>query len=379
MKSSALVLVLAVAARASAEPARPLLLAAPGVRPATQAAIARAAAPRKVEIAAPPTLPELASEAIVSQVRPLYQRMDFLPAAQQLGRAEDQFIATALPTSSVIRALAEIELWRGACLFLARDRAGAFEHWSLAARLDEHLRPDRIFPPEVQAAFARRPRAPRPVRVTARVAPAGARLWIDGRLVVEASPAATPELHYVALERADFVPVGRFVRITRGSAELALSLKQPATPQSAVAQTWERLRQGPLEPDEGLGLSRVLARAVFIVSERNDQFVAERYDAADASHPTGRVETAGANPESVVEALCQKSPCAPLPAPAPPSLPVVATAPLIVSAPPPPPRKPVWKQWWLWTGVAAGIVVAAVVTGASVAATSTRNYDVRIR
>src|SRR5581483_6447270 len=100
---------------------------------------------RGLEVAAPVPQPEPAAEALLADIRPLYQDMKFGAAVKQLLAARDSLIAGRVPSPGLLRALGELELWIGACAFLSRDKAGAFDHWALAQRVAPEARPDRIF------------------------------------------------------------------------------------------------------------------------------------------------------------------------------------------------------------------------------------------
>jgi hypothetical protein len=208
-------------------------------------------------------------------------------------------------------------------------------------------RPDRIFPPEVPAAFAR---ATPGARVVPRVAlaPPGARLWIDGR---PAEAATTAGVHWILVERADRRPVARVVRITQAAPEIAVSLAEPASHADAVRQAEARLALGPLGNDEALALSAALGRTLWIVGPHG----ADRFAAADVAHPTRHVALAG----DPVDGVCAAEPmCLALP---------VA-------------HRPSYKRAALWVPVAAGVVVivAAGVLAGTLSNTSS-DYVVRIR
>jgi hypothetical protein len=367
---------LVASARASEPRPAALLLLADDVTPPADAQA------RGLDVAAPAPQAAPASEAVLSLARPLYNKLAFARAAERLADAEQALIAGRVPSTELTRALAEIELWRGACLWLAKKRAPALERWALAARLQPGARPDRIFPPEVHAAFAHRPPAPRAVSVDVRLAPAGARLWLDGKLA-SGKVSAQPGLHYVVVERADLVAQASLTNVTRSGAELAVSLRDAAPPTDALRQAVERVRAAPLGADEGLGVSRALERPLWIVSRADAGLRADRYAAADPARPVAHVEAARG--ESLVEQLCSvEGTCArPAPAPSlapPPPPPVISLGPPTPAAPPPRPHTPVWKRAWFW-GVIAGsaVVVAGAATGIALAAGSSRDYDIRVR
>jgi len=370
------------------EAARPLLLFHPSLSRDATDPVAREAARRGIEVASPAPLPEPASESLLAEVRPLYQNMSFAAAAKKLETEEASLLAGRLPSPALVRALSELELWRGACLFLARDRAGAEEPWALALRLRPLARLDAIFPPEVQRAFSRRRPAARPVAVAVKLAPLGARLWLDGKLVALDVPlSATPGLHYAVVERADQRPSAEVLRIIRASPQITVSLQTPAELPDALRQAEARLRTAPLSRDEALGVSAAIARPLVLVESRGGQLVATRYAAGDATRPVS--ESEGADGASLIAALCASDAgCAKLEPP-----PSVTTGPgLQVGAPParmataaaapaaPPTTKPVWKRGWFWGVLGASVAVAAgAATGIGVGATAPRNYDLRVR
>src|SRR5205807_3967205 len=116
------------------------------------------------------------AEAALAEARPLYRDMAFARAVTRLVAAEQSLVDAKLPSPRLATALAEIETWIGACLLVDNKPADAHERFALARALDPAARPDRIFPPEVAAAFAR---ATPGARVTPRLelSPPGARLW----------------------------------------------------------------------------------------------------------------------------------------------------------------------------------------------------------
>ena len=362
----------ALAARA--EPATSTLLLLDSHLPtAVAASISQNAARRGLEVAAPAPEPEPASESVLAEVRPLYQNMAFGQAAKRLERAETSLLAGRLPSPGRVRALADLELWMGACLFLAKDRAQASDRFTLALRLSPSARPDRLFPPEVRAAFPRSAGG-RTVRVKTQLAPIGARLWLDGKRI-EGTLALTPGLHYVVVERADRIPVAEVVRIIHAAPQIAISADAPAPPAEALRQAAARLETAPLSREEGLGISASIGRPLLVVSARGDRLVATRFDAHDPTRPL--VELEAANAGALVDAVCATDPtCRPLPAPPVPPVALAPTAP----AQRPARARPVWKRAWFWGVLGAGVAVAAgIAAGAAVGATSPRDYDIRVR
>jgi hypothetical protein len=348
-----LLLPLSVCALAGAdETRRPILLLHRDFPAASMSELTREADARGLEVAAPDARPEPASETLLADVRPLWRDMAWAKAGVQLDEAVDRLIRGREPTPGVVRALAEIELWRGACRLLARDAAGAADHFVLARSLWPEARLEPIFPPKVHAAF-KAARAERPVPVDLRIAPTGARLWLDGR-AVESPLSASPGLHYAVLTRADLQPMAQVVRITRSAAQVSMSLREPAAPADALraARWWP-------------GERATFERPVLLVSVGNGRWRAGEpaIEAADAAH--------------LVTEICQRHPgCTALPAPTV-EHPAVAD---LRAAPPPPPEKPVWKRAWFWGVVGASVVVlAGVATGAALGATLPRDYVVRVR
>jgi hypothetical protein len=359
------------------EPARPILLISPSVAKTTADDLAHDAPARGLEVAAPAPQPEPASEAALAEVRPLYENMKFGAAAAKLEAARDALIAGRGPTQGVLKALGEVEVWLGACLFLARDKKGAADHWALAQRVAPEARPDRIFPPEVHKAFAQKGPPQKPVSIAVKLAPVDARLWFDGR-AGGTRLTAVPGLHYVVVERADQVPSSKIVRVTRSAPEIAVSLQESAPAGDALRQAHRRIRAATLTRDEGIGVSAALQRPLWVVSDRDDKLAASRYSAADVNRPVDEVV---APPAGLLDGLCRVERCV---APAPVVIaPVVTpTGPeAIVTAPPPPPppKKPVWKRGWFWGVVVTGaVVVAGAATGVALGLTAARSYDVHV-
>src|SRR5439155_22409236 len=130
---------------------RPLLVPAAGAAVET---LDRTAPRRGLEVARPQREPDVAAESVLAEVRPLYRDMAFGRATARLLGAEQALVDGRLATPRVAAALAEIELGLGACLLVDGKVADAQEHFALARVLAPRARPDRIFPPEVHAAFA---------------------------------------------------------------------------------------------------------------------------------------------------------------------------------------------------------------------------------
>jgi hypothetical protein len=323
---------------------RPLLVAATG---ANADRLARAAPARGLEVARPQREADVAAESALAEARPFYRDMEFARAAGRLESAAESLVARRLPTARLGAALADIELWLGACLLLDHQTVDAHDHFALARALAPSARPDRIFPPEVQASFAHASAGP---TVTPRLAlsPPGARLWIDGR---PAGGTTTAGLHWIVVERADRDPVARIVRITEAAPEIAVSLADAATPADAVRQAAARAAAGGLDRDEGLGVSALLGRTLWVVGAHG----ADRFAAGDAAAPVRHVDFA----TDPIDAVCRVEP-------------------LCVA--PPVPRRPIYKRAVLWVPVGVGIALAV---GAGVLAGTLANassdYVVRVR
>jgi hypothetical protein len=348
MPALALATITLVASMSSAAE-RPLLLPADGM---TAAALDKRAQARAVEVAHAPPEPDIAAESALAEVRPLYRDMAFARAVQRLTAAEQSLIDARMPAPRLANALADIQLWLGACLLLDNKVADAHERFALARALAPSARPDKIFPPEVHAAFKQ---AVPGARVTPRLqlSPPGARLWIDGKPATETTTAG---LHWIVVERADRKPVARVMRVTQAAPEINVSLADPAGPDDVVRQAAARVAVGRLGDEEGLAVSAALQRVVWVVGDKS----ADRYAAGDAVHPTRHVDYA-ANAGSPVDALCLAEPaCAPLP--------------VEVKKP-----KPIYKRAALWVPVAAAAVViaGAVVLGVTLSNQS-RDYVVNV-
>ena len=336
-------LAVALVASSSIAAERPLLVPSDGV---SAEALEGPAARRGLEVARPQREIDVAAESMLAEVRPLYRDMAFARAVTRLEAAEQTLVDGRLPTPRIAVALAEIELWIGACLLLDNKPADALERFALARALSPTARPDRIFPPEVPAAFAR---ATPGARVTPRVelSPPGARLSIDGR---PAEATTTAGVHWILVERADRRPVARVVRVTQAAPEIAVSLSDAAAPADAVRQAVARASIGPLGSDEALALSATLGRTVWIVGAHS----ADRFAAADVTHPGRHLELTG----DPVDAVC-------------------AVEPMCFA--PPTRHKPLYQRAVLWVPIAAGVVLAV---GAGVLAGTLANassdYVVRV-
>lgn len=343
MRTVLVAVVLAGVPAAAAAP--PLLVPAAGAPLET---LEREAPRRGLEVARPRAEPDVAAETALHQARPLYRDMAFARAVERLMRGEQALVDGRLPTPRLGRALAQVELWLGACLLVDNKADEANDRFVLARALDPKARPDRIFPPEVHAAFAHATAGP---QVTPRqeLSPPGSRLWIDGA----PAPAKTNAgLHWIVVERADRRPVAHVVRITQAAPEVTAALMTPATPAEAVTQAAARAADGPLGTDEALGVSTVLGRPIWVVNAR----AADRFAAGDVAHPTRHVDFAAAAP---LDALCAVEPACVAPVP---------------------PKKPIYKRAALWVPVAAGVVLA-VGAGvlAGTLANSSSDYVVHIR
>jgi hypothetical protein len=319
-------LALAASPARAAEPAptveRPLLV--PGVGSSADT-LERAAPARGLDVARPQREADIAAESALAEARPLYRDMAFGKAATRLQAAEDALLAGRLPTPRLANAVADIELWLGACTLLDKKPADAHDHFALARALAPTARPDRIFPPEVHAAFAHT--APgAPVTPHLQLSPPGARLWIDAK---PAAATTTAGLHWIVVERADRQPVGRVTRVTQAAPEINVDLPQPAASDTALRQAAARAADGPLGSEEGLAVSAALGRPVWIVGEHG----ADRFAAADAAHPERHIDYA----TDPIDAVCTVEPtCVALPVP----------------------HKPLYKRAVLWVPLGIGVALA---------------------
>ncbi|MGZ3440826.1 MAG: hypothetical protein ACXVDD_14985, partial [Polyangia bacterium] len=322
----------------------PLLLPAAG---ASVEGLERAAPARGLDVARPQREPDVAAESALAEARPLYRDMAFARAVLRLQSAEQMLLTGRLPSPRLGAALAEIELWLGACLLLDNKPADAHERFALARALQPSARPDRIFPPEVHAAFAH---ATPGAQVTPKLelSPPGARLWIDGK---PAAATTSSGLHWLVVERADRQPVAKVARVTQAAPEIAVSLADAAAPADAVRQAAARSADGPLDSDEGLGVSTALGRTLWIVGAHG----ADRFAAADVAHPVRHIDFV----TDPVDAVCAVEPAC------------VARA---------VPKRPIYKRAALWVPIGVGV---ALVVGAGVLAGTLSNassdYVVRVR
>jgi hypothetical protein len=337
---------IALGAVSTAFAERPLLV--PG-RGAPVEALERQAPRRGLDVARPQREPDVAAESALAEVRPLYRDMAFARAVERLMHAEQVLVEGRLPSKRLAESLAELQVWLGACLLVDHKPAEANDRFALARALSPQVRPDRIFPPEVHAAWAH---ATPGARVTPHLtlSPPGARLWIDGQPAP--SPATTTAgLHWIVVERADRRPQAWVMRVTQAAPEIAAHLGDAAAPADAVRQTAARAAEGPLGADEGLGVSTTLRRTLWIV----DDHAADRFAAVDVAQPTRHIAFA-ADP---IDALCAVEPaCVALPVP----------------------KKPIYKRAALWVPLATGVVLAV---GAGVLTTTLINrasdYEVHVR
>lgn len=336
-------LAIALAASSALAAERPLIV--PGQN-ASADALERAAPPRGLDVARPQREADVAAESALTEARPLYRDMAFARAATKLIAAEESLVAGRMPTPRLAAAIAEIELWLGACTLLDNKAADAHDHFALARVLAPTARPDRIFPPEVHAAFAHT--APgATVTPHLQLSPPGARSWIDGK---PASATTTAGLHWIVVERADRQPVGRVLRVTQAAPEINVDLAQPAAASDALRQAAARAADGPLGSDEGIAVSAATGRTLWIVGEHG----ADRFAAGDAAHPTRHVDYA----TDPIDAVCSVEPAC------------VA---------PPVPKKPIYKRAVLWVPIGVGVALA-VGAGvlAGTLANNTSDYVVHI-
>jgi hypothetical protein len=355
----ALLVLLPALARAQDDGHGPLLLADRELPAAKLLELQREAGGRGIAVAAPEAPPEPASESLLADVRPLYRDMAWSRATAWLDAAAEALVRRRAPTAETVRALAEIELWRGASSTLGGDRRAASEHFVLARQLWPAARLEPIFPPKVQDAFAAA-RPGEPVHVEVRVAPSGAHLWLDGREVVP-PVTATAGLHYVVVTRADRVPEARLMRFVRSAAEVSVSLRDPASTVEALrsARWWVR--------DDAL--AETVHRPLFYVELADGRF---RVAAVPAR---GGVLVESERADEVVAAVCQATGACT-------SGVAVVAAPLALTAPAAnaAPARPLWRRGWFWAVIGASVLVAAgVATGAALGATAQTDYVVRVR
>jgi hypothetical protein len=353
-------LVLALAPMAAAHAAEGSLVLVGDLDEAAAEGLRRDAGAHAFDVVAlAPTGDATAEEALVA-VRPLYRDMAFARAAQRLIADEAALLRDRLPTPPTLRALAELEVWLGACLLLDGKSSDAGEHLELARRLEATVEPDPIFPPEVRVALARAATAAAaatPLPIAARLAPTGARLWLDGRLTGDA-PTATPGLHYIVVERADRRPFARVMRLTRAAPQIAVSLVETAPPEQALRQAAARVRDGRLGADEGLAVAARLGRGLDVVGAGG----VDRFDAADAAQPIAHAEVAVG--ERAIDAVCRiDRSCA------------RSSPPATDRA-----RRPWYRRAAFWVPVGAGaLILVGVGVLAGTLANTSSDYVVRVR
>jgi hypothetical protein len=375
MRCMVIAVAVAGATRALAAGAAPSALVLGGdalpadhARPLAEAVARRAPV---LELASPAPPPAPAPELVLGPARTLYAQMAFDRATQELAQGQAKLIEGRLPSPALSRAIADVEMWLGACALLGGDAHAAEDHFVLARRLAPAARPERIFPPEVERAFAQSRPGPA-VTVTMQLAPPDARLWVDGRPQPQPVTLA-PGLHYVVLERADKRPVARMLRVPRAAPQISLTLEEPAAPGDALAALAERARRGSATAEEGLAVSALVGHPLWIASLRASHLVADRFAAADPAHAHAHVEaTVDDGPGALADAMCAiEGRC--------PEVGGGAVAPGAVVATHPRDRRPVTRRPWFWGVMGASlIVVLGVVIGASVAATSPRDYVARV-
>ena len=301
----------------------------------------------------PPEVPP--RDTLLARARRAYAAMDFRRAISELLTAEAVVIEAEAPTAERVARLADVELFLGACQLLdPKSRRSAEERFALARALAPRGVPDRIFPPEVGAAYdAARPGPPVSLQVAP--APTGARVWIDGALMPPGPARVATGLHYVVVERADRRPAGRLARVSKGADEFELSAPVTATPARALAG----LSRPELSDIEGVELSRLLHAPAWSLSVVAGEVVAARYDAADLAQPARRLTVPVGDPGALERAICALDRC---------DLPRAAT------------RRPVWRRAWFWgvVGASAIAVIGGAIAGAIVA-TRPRDYDAVVR
>jgi hypothetical protein len=365
MRSVLLLAVALAAAQPVAAAEAPLLFLGADLDPTAAEALRREAAVRGIDLANPALGDDASAETVLAEVRPLYRDMAFGRAVRRLAAAEAALIVERLPTERTRGALAEVEVWLGACLLLDGKVADAQEHLALARRLARSIDADPIFPPEVRNALQQAAHVvARPLPLMVKLAPADARLWIDGELVGDA-PSVTPGLHYVVVERADKRRYAAVLRLPHAAPEIAVSLGEAVAPEQALRQAAARLRQGVLGADEAVAVSRLLARPIWVASSGS----IDRFLAGDAARPVAHAESPdGAGP--LLDAACRLDRgCAP-----PAALVAAAPTPTVVV------KRPWYRRAAFWIPVSAAVVV---VVGASVLAVTlsqrSTDYVVRIR
>jgi hypothetical protein len=295
---------------------------------------------------------------LLSHARSLYRDMEFSRCASKLSAVADAAVQAQLPTPPVIKALAELELWQGACLLLDGKRLEASERFHFARALSPNIEPDKIFPPDVVQLFSKSQHAMQDVAVNVRTFPGDARLWIDG-VRHDAPVTIEPGLHYVVLERSDLVRVGQIVRIVRAAPEITIELRQPLPTPRLTEAVSRRLSIGRLTDAEGAAVARALGHTLFTVRIEDDQLVSDRFDATGTPPwHLPRSPSAAAMIKTIcgIEHACAES-----------------TAEARAT-------KPVWRRPWFWVLIGATVAASvSVAAGVGVAAAEPRDYVPRIR
>lgn len=337
-------------------PERPVVLIGT-LSSAGRSALARLQAKPGVALVAPASVEVPGREELIAPARRAYATMDFGRMLVALKTAEQRLIDAQPPVAERVARLAELEAFFGACLFVSNDRPGAEERFAFARALAQApIKLDPIFPPEAVAASATARSAPA-VMVTFELAPAAARLWVDGGPAAR-SRSLSAGLHYVVVERADREPVARVLRVSKAAATVELGALHPATRGIAIAAA-----DDPRTPDtERLLVSALLGAVVWRISAADEGFELSRYAALDLARPTQRWKLADA--AAAESTLCAIDRC---------------DAPLLLGAPAALPR-PVWRRPWFlgFVGTAAAVVLGGIILGA-VVSTQPRDYNAVVR
>jgi hypothetical protein len=310
-----------------------------------------------------------ASEAL-EKARLAYRNLRFAEALSLLSRAQTELGAVAASDED-LRILSQLLLQRGLNLLALKDKAEAGEAFSTAMHLGYQGPESGQFPPVVEAQITRtREELAGATRgaLTLTVQPPGASIWIDGK--EQGAPPVTvklaPGLHHLRITRPGQEPKAFFQQLTAGKADRLDVFLKPL-PESELARELLSARGKSLMATGDAGtLKRIFGpdRALLEVEPGGSGGLRATLLWTGAQ-PT-KERCSGPTENALADCLA-------------PRLYSMATGKDPRAAGSGPTVKtPLYRRWWLWTIVAAGVAGTGAGLGIYFGTRTPRATDVDI-
>jgi hypothetical protein len=299
----------------------------------------------------PAAAAEVAARQALARSRELYRQLKLAEAVSLLTQARSR-LGRHAATRDQVRLLGRLSFELALNHLALQDQQAAVSDMASADNLGFRGPEPGAVSPEVEA-FVTRVRgqlsaAPRGT-LAVQIKPAGGTLLLDGK-PAPARVEVTPGLHHLRAQRPGHQPRGLLQQVAPGKQHrLTLDL-EPIPPAQTARLALERYRAGAAPTDLGLPLARALGPDTAVLEVRN----------GPASELSGRLHWTGKQaaappprPECTAPARAPLADCLG------PRLYRLAAGRTLEQATPPPSAPPVYKRWWFWTLVGAGVAAGA--------------------